>query len=160
MQLNVANKIAANVRRIVINHPNALECLALRKQVTRADPKSMGGMRVLSSEDEHEVEYTELGAGYVVFADQFQGGGLFDSSDAVLGDSEEYRFLIEPEVSDSEPGHWTPQKRDIIYLVFSDSVRIAYELVGHTSPVNMPPFKPIWIANRVSEMDVTEPEIT
>ena len=154
MLLNVSGNIAKMARNIIKNHPNAFECQAIRRHVVRSGAGELGGMAVLSSSDEHEVEFLPLGAGYVLPADQFQGGKLYDSGDAVYGDAGEFSFLIEPEFDVGEEGHWSPQKQDIVYLVITNEIKLAFELVGHSAPLNMPPYSSIWTANRVTERDI------
>ncbi|MAD95828.1 MAG: hypothetical protein CMB99_00730 [Flavobacteriaceae bacterium] len=154
MLLNVSGNIAKMARNIIKNHPNAFECQAIRRHVVRSGAGELGGMAVLSSSDEHEVEFLPLGAGYVLPADQFQGGKLYDSGDAVYGDAGEFSFLIEPEFGVGEEGHWSPRKQDIVYLVITNEIKLAFELVGHSAPLNMPPYSSIWTANRVTERDI------
>jgi hypothetical protein len=151
---NIPQGVIRNLRNVITKHPNTFECQVIRKEVVRSGAGELGGMRVLSSEDEHDTQYSSVGVGYALPSDQFQGGGLYDSGDAVYGDEQEYSFLIEPDAASGQEGHWSPQKRDIMYIVISDTVKVAYELVGHRTPLNMAPFPVVWIANRVSEMDV------
>lgn len=153
MLTNVARTVANASRKVVRRHPNAFECLVMRKQTDRSEPKNLGGIRVLSSEDEHDVSYSELGVGYALFAEQFQVSGLFDSANAATGAAPETRFLIVPEVAEGEE-HWSPKKRDIFYLVFTDDIKLAYEIVGQETPLNISPLNIVWIANRVSDLDV------
>jgi hypothetical protein len=109
MLTNVPIAINALARKVVINHPNTVNIVAVRKRVTRPDPLSgglptMGGMGVISSDDEEAIEWDLLGNGYALKAQPFESASMMDRQDANNGSGDEFRYLLEPEIL---PGNGT-----------------------------------------------------
>jgi hypothetical protein len=109
MLTNVPTAINALARKVVINHPNSVNIVAVRKRVTRPGPLSgglptMGGMGVISSDDEESIEWDLLGNGYALKAQPFESASMMDRQDANNGSGDEFRYLLEPEVL---PGNGT-----------------------------------------------------
>lgn len=103
MLTNVPTAINAMARKVVINHPNSVNIVAVRKRVTRPGPLSgglptMGGMGVISSDDEESIEWDLLGNGYALKAQPFDGASMMDRQDANNGSGDEFRYLLEPEI--------------------------------------------------------------
>lgn len=103
MLTNVPTAINKLARNVVINHPNSFNCTGVRKRVTRAGPivsglPTMGGMGVISNDDEESIEWDLLGNGYALKAEVFSPSMMMDRQDANNGFADEFRFLIEPEV--------------------------------------------------------------
>lgn len=160
MLVNVPSAINRMTRNIVINHPNTWECQVYRKSVTRADEPlegglpAMGGLGVLSSDDEEKVEWQHLGNGYALPVDQFSPSSMMDRQDANIGFANEFRFLIEAEAETNAPGYFVPRKNDILVLVITDDVRLAFEIVDVEAVNNIPPFSMRYVANRRGDLDL------
>lgn len=103
MLTNVPTAINSLARNVVINHPNAFNAVMVRKRVTRTAATSvmgyptLGGLGVISSEDEESIEWDLLGNAYALETEMFTPGMMMDRQDANNGGIDEFRFLIEPE---------------------------------------------------------------
>jgi len=147
---NVPEAINRMARNVVVNHPNTYNCIAVRKRVTRSGPvvsgmPTMGGMGVMSSDDEESIEWDLLGNGYALPASPFGASQMMDRQDA--NNSAESIFLIEPE----DIGLFSPEKHDVIYLVLDD-VRLAYEIVGIDTTSDIPPYTQRYICNSRNDL--------
>lgn len=149
---NVPTAINRMARNVVVNHPNTYNCVAVRKRVTRDGPvvsglPTMGGMGVLSSDDEESIEWDLLGNGYALPASLFGVSPMMDRQDANNGPQDESIFLIEPE----DPGLFVPKKHDVIYLVLDD-VRLAFEIISVETTSNIPPYTQRYVCNRRDDL--------
>ncbi|MCK9394218.1 MAG: hypothetical protein M0Q44_01340 [Methylobacter sp.] len=100
---NVPDAINKLARNVVINHPNSFNCTGVRKRVTRAGPivsglPTLGGLGVMSNDDEEDIDWDLLGNGYALKAESFSPSMMMDRQDANNGFADEFKFLIEPEV--------------------------------------------------------------
>jgi len=161
---NVPMGINAMARNVIINHPNAFNCEVYRRQVLRPDSQAggaptLGGMMVLSMDDEQEIEWVLAGLGYALPSEQFQPASMMDRRDANNGYGEEFRFLIEPEETIGNPGGFEIKKNDVIYLVLGEgpeAPRLAYEIVDVEAVVNVPPYVPRYVTNRRDDLAVPD----
>lgn len=164
MLTNVPAAVSRMARNVVINHPNTFSCQVFRKTVTRTASASMGGLPtmgglgVISSDDEEQFEYAFLGNGYAMQAETFQPAQLMDRQDANNYSGEEFRLLIMPEAeNDGEEGFFTPKKHDVVYLLIGDDddpPKIAFEVVGIETPLNIPPYVTRYVCNRRDDLHV------
>lgn len=168
---NVAQGVNSITRNVVIRHPNTFNAEFYRRTIDRPDPvegerPTMGGMMVLGVEDEVEIKWGFIGTGYALVADHFQPAFMMDHGDANNGAMDEYRFLIESELQDFEGG-FIPKKNDVFYVVLGDILdkdapRIAYEIIGVETTLNVPPYVPRYVCNRrddiMAQMLQVEPE--
>ena len=151
---NVPIAINRMARNVVINHPNSFNCVLIRKRVTRASDAmagglpTLGGMGVMSSDDEESVEWDRLGNGYALSVNPFSASAMMDRQDANNGYEYESRFLIEPE----EAGDFAPKKHDVVFLIMGD-VRLAYEIIKVETTSNIPPFTQRYVCNSRDELD-------
>lgn len=164
---NVPKGINLLTRNVVMNHPNTFNCEMYRKVVTRqaadtwADDPTMGGMGVLDTDDEEQYEYEFIGHGFALPAENFMPSPLVDKNDANIGYANEFRFLIEPAAKNSnEEGFFTVSTHDICYLLLYDGehenpAKLAFEVVGRETTLNIPPFTTRYVCNRRDELDVT-----
>lgn len=152
---NVPTQINKAKRAVTIRHPNAYKAICLRKEYQRisADEmggrKTLGGMGVLSGEDEHEVDWIEKGVARVLFVDQFAGSQFIDAGTSVDYDSEGYLASIEALTE----GEFTPKKNDVFYLYDGGVVAIAYEIVGLPSPVGIYPHVPHYTLQKRDDLN-------
>lgn len=157
---NVPNAINRMSRNIVMNHPNTWECQVFRKTVNRTgEPLSgglptLGGMGVLNADDEEDVTFDHIGNGFALRVDQFSPSSMTDREDTNIGAVNEYRFLVEPEEPSGMPGYFDLRKRDVLFLVISGDVKLAYEIVDIETVINIPPFAVRYVVNRRGDLDV------
>lgn len=157
---NVPGSINRIARNIVINHPNSWECQVYRKSVDRAnEPNAMGistlgGLGVMNADDEEDISWDHIGNGYALQAESFMPSPMMDRGDANNGANNEFRFLIEPEQPTGMPGNFTIRKRDVIFIVISDEVRLAFEIIDIETVMNISPFATRYIANRRDDLDI------
>jgi len=155
------NKLARNV---VLNHPNTFNAQMIRKVVTRPSDSTLmglptiGGLGVISSEDEEDVTFEPLGNAYALRADgNFAPSLMTDRQDASSGDSDVFTFLIEPEILLPEDGGFEVKKNDILYLLIlysvgGDTIKLAYEIIGIETTSNIPPFTQRYLCNRRDDL--------
>lgn len=159
---NVAKGLGSITRNVVIRHPNTFNCEFYRRDSNRLEPvvgerPTMGGMMVLGAEDEVDVTWSMIGLGYALVADQFQPAVMMDRGDANNGAIDEYRFLIEPEL-EAFQGGFEPKKGDVFYIALGDiqdedTPRVAYEIIGVETTVNVPPYVPRYVCNRNDDLE-------
>lgn len=157
---NVPNSVNRMTRNIVINHPNTWECQVYRKAVDRSnEPVAMGmptlgGLGVMSADDEEDISWDYIGSGYALQAESFMPSPMMDRQDANNGINNEFRFLIEPEQPTGMPGNFTIRKRDVVFIVISDDVRLAFEIVDIETVMNISPYATRYVANRRDNLDL------
>ncbi|MCP5245682.1 MAG: hypothetical protein H6937_06965 [Burkholderiales bacterium] len=156
---NVPSGINRMRRNVVINHPNTWECQVFKKIVNRSGEPvvgglpTLGGMMVLSSEDEEDVDWEHVGNGYALQAETFSPASMMDRQDANIG-ATEVRYLIEPESPEGMEGHFFISKHFVIYLVISDDVRVAYEVVDIETVMDVSPYATRYVMNRRADLDL------
>jgi len=165
----VPAQLAKLSRTVVINHPNAWSCQVLRKIVNRmgasvGEMPTMGGLMVLDSEDEEDIDFEPLGNGYAVqVVDAFQPALMMDRQDANnMADTQ--RFMIEPEDAPGTAGWFAVHKHDVVYLSLGDGlVKLAFEVVAVETPLNMPaigvsmPYAQRYVMNRRDDLHIGVP---
>ncbi len=140
----VPEAVRTGVRAMVLRNPNAMNCRGLRKEVTRtagAGPAevggapTLGGMAVMSNDDEPQVDYVPLGDGKVLFAGVFQPVKLSDGRDAPeQADSGE--AIVEP----LEAGEWALRDGDLLLVSPGGDVLIPYEVTRVLTNIAIPPY--------------------
>ena len=152
----VPSAINKAVRATVINHPLTSNCSIVRKKVNRVGGPvvgglpTLGGLGVLNSEDESDIEWEPLGNGYMLPADPFSPSQMMDRQDANNGSIPELRFLIEPE----NEGEFALKKYDVCFQIIGN-VRLAFEIVSVETTSNVPPFTERYVCNRRDDMHYT-----
>lgn len=163
MLVNVPTGINRLARGVIINHPNAYNCEVYRRTYARADPEAgghptLGGMMVISGEDESEIDWALIGLGFAVPAEQFAPAAMMDRRDAHNSEGEEFRFLIEPEIPIGEPDGFEPRKNDVVYLRLGTEIeppKVAFEVITVETVVNLPPYVPRYVMARRDDLDAT-----
>ena len=156
MLTSVPEAINSLSRNVVINHPNSFQCVLMRKVVNRTAATSvgglptLGGMAVISSDDEEDVSWEVLGNAYSLQTDHFDPSQMMDRQDANNGAADEFRFLIEPETA----GEFDIKKLDVMYLILGQ-VRLAYQIIGIETVGNIPPYTLRYVCNRRDDLHVT-----
>lgn len=159
---NVSTGINSIARNVIMNHPNAFNCEVYRRKNIRTAPEvggapTLGGMMVLSVDDESEITWELVGFALALAADAFQPSSAMDRRDANNGFATEYRFLIEPEDMIGDPGGFKIEKNDVFYIVMGigDGVaKIAHEIIDVEATVNVPPYVERYVTNRRDDLDL------
>lgn len=156
---NVPTSINKQVRNVVMNHPNRFLAVMVRKTVTRASDSELmglptiGGLGVLSSEDEESVAFESLGNAYALRADgMFAPAIMMERQDANNGSSDNFVFLIEPE----DVNAFEIKKNDLLYLDLDGqrTVMVAFEIVVIETTTNIPPYTKRYICNRRDDLHI------
>jgi hypothetical protein len=157
MLSNVPEAVNRMARNIVINHPNTYNAIVFRKRVLRPADNAigglptLGGLAVISSDDEEDVTWDLLGDAYAMKVEPYGQGIMMDRQDANDGGTQEFRFLIEPEIQDGLPGGFAIKKNDVMYIVMGD-VRHAYEVVAIETNSDIPPYTLRYVCNVRNEL--------
>jgi hypothetical protein len=139
----------------VRNHPFSQECQAFRPVRVTPPPATPGRMGVLSSDDEDTVEYSHLGNGYMLPADEFQPGQVSDSGIAELDGLAPRVYLITPAGQTGSPEWFDVRKNDVVYCVITDTVKIAWEVVAIDTVTDNPVGMAVrYICNRRADLDL------
>ncbi|MFA5920158.1 MAG: hypothetical protein WC856_02555 [Methylococcaceae bacterium] len=157
---NVPAAVNSLTRNVVINHPNSHNAVIVRKRVTRVGGDTigglptLGGLGVLTSEDEEAIEWDLMGNAYALETDIFTPGDMMDRRDTNNGGIDEFGFLIEPEEPIGMPGGFDIKKLDVMYLLITESIRLAYEVVGVVTLSNIPPYSVKFVCNRRDDLHI------
>jgi len=156
MLTNIPKGINRATRNTVVRHPNSYNCQLFRQIVNRVSDSevgglpTMGGLGVLSSDDEEDISWDFVGNGYALQVGNFVASQMMDRQDANNGFEEEFRFLIEPESIDS----FAPKNSDVLYLLITETVKIAFEIVAIETTSNIPPFTQRYVCNKRANLDM------
>jgi hypothetical protein len=143
---SVPKDISKGARAVVLRHPNSMECAVFRKKILRGSEGEMGrmptlgGLGVLSSEDESEVDWEDLGYGMLLFTEQFQSSSFVDRDDSLDSSYPQRIALIEMDAEPGTPEHHIVERNDIVYLLLHDEVKIAYEVIDVEGSVDISPY--------------------
>lgn len=148
-------------RQVTLRHPQAFSCVVSRKRVKRVELKpgageadtmggspTMGGMGVLRSEDEAEIEYVELGSAKMVFA----GPGQMPNRDIIERDNgtlpmTQTEVTLECVIDPGKPGHFVADSGDLVAVDMGMGVITAFEVDKPSSSVNIAPYTRRYILN-------------
>jgi hypothetical protein len=158
----IPTHILQALRNVLRGHPNSFQCEVLRKIVKRPGGApvgglpTLGGMAVLDSEDEEDYEYEHLGYGYAMRAQPFQPSPMMDWQDANNESADAIPMLIAPEADPGQDGYFEIKKHDVVYATVDEDIgaKLAFEVVGVETPLNIPPFVMRYICNRRAELDL------
>ena len=142
-------------RAVLENHPNTFNCQCYRKVINRVSDSTMGGrptiggLGTVDSEDEENYSYQYLGNGYALQAEPFQPSSMMDRQDANNSFATELRFLICADTNQE----FALKKRDVVYLLLGNNVKMAWEITAIETVINVPPFTLRYIMNRRDDID-------
>lgn len=154
----VPSTINASRRLVVLNHPNSFDAELWRKKVTRTElagtaPNdtlgglpTLGGLGVLTSEDEAEVDYEQIGDVKVLFGGIYQGSAEFDTDDGLVPEQLK-EAQIECILQPTDPLFVTPDKNDLVMVTPGGGIVLPFEVMGETGTVNIPPYTRKYILN-------------
>lgn len=165
MLTNVPLGFNAIARNVIVHHPNAYNIEVYRRLVRRPDPQAgglptLGGMMVLTAEDEDDITWALVGLGYALPAEPFTAAPMMERRDAHNAGADELRFLIEPESPVGEPGGFLVEVADVLYLLFGvgpAAPRVAYEVTRVETAVSVPPFVLRYVVVRRDDLDLLTP---
>lgn len=133
MLTNVPNAINSASRIVTLRHPNAMECVAFRKVITRQEEvpeQTIGGMGVLSYEDEAEYTFERLGECMMLKVNEFAASQAYGDRDHYDYAEAEMFALIEAKADPEESTYFRPEKHDVVYFLPGGGVAIAWQIVG------------------------------
>jgi hypothetical protein len=155
---SIPEAVNAMAVAVIQNHPNAVNCSCYRKVLLRSGGEAvggiptLGGMAVLDSEDEDDIDIQWIGNGYALQAEPFQPSMMMDNQDANNSYAVQIPFLIVPESVDNE---FTLKKRDLIMLLFNDGlIKLAWEIVAIETVINVPPFTHRYLLNKRADLNL------
>lgn len=158
-------QINSAMRNVVINHPNSLGVQVYRKVFTRVSGSDLmglptiGGLGVISSEDESDYDFVHAGNAYALQVENFNPSLMMDQQDANNGSEDNFYFLIEPEELFPHPESFEVKKNDIMLVVINiiegSEIKIAFEVVGIETTTNIAPFTQRYICNRRQHLDIS-----
>ncbi|MGL4735696.1 MAG: hypothetical protein ACRCWB_11585 [Enterovibrio sp.] len=158
---NIPRGVLKMARNVIMNHPNAFNFELYRRKNLREDSEGeieVGGMTVLSAEDEHEIVWNFVGFGFAIPAEAFgSASGLNEREDYAFNGLEEFRFLLEPEARLGDEGGFDIKKGDVFYVRIGsdeDMIKIGHEIIGIESNIHIPPYTERYITNRRADLDV------
>ena len=150
---SLINRLSA---RIVHHHPNSIAMQAFRREVTRNPEDTLGGLGVLSAEDEESIEFVFLGTGSAlpIAEDAGQPAIMNDNADVPWTDASELRFMFEADAVAGQPEWFEPSKGDVIVLWLDDegSLKVPVEIVNLETVNNIPPFSVRYVCNRRDDL--------
>lgn len=152
MQINKA------ARSVTLRHPNGIPCHAFRQRVMRQADGSMGGMPtlgglgVLDSSDEPDVEWDWLGDAKLLIVENFQSSTVVDRGDALDNAEPQIVALIEALRPVEDPAHFTAKTKDVLYMLLHAEVKIAYEVVAIDGDINIAPYSRKYILHKRDDL--------
>lgn len=169
MLTSVPESIAYSTRQVVLRHPNAMDCTVWRKKVTRVenDPISgepsemgasptLGGMGVLRSEDEAEIEYEELGPGKCMFCGIYQPSDETERGNALV-QAQQQEAQIESTKEQSEEGWFLADSGDLILIEPGLGTVLAFEVATLSGLAHIPPYIRKLVLNPRDDLHSLEP---
>lgn len=150
--MSAAAGLKRMVRNVTLGHPNSLDFELYRRVETPVDDglADIDRMGELSSEDAIQYHYEYIGSGGALQSNPFEAGILNDAMSVAVDTDAEHQFLLEPAVD----GEFTPQKRDVIYVVMTDVIKLAYEIADVSALLNMPGGPQRYGVNRAPDVDI------
>lgn len=159
------------MRAVVLRHPNSVECAVFRKTVRRVDDQqpgtmggrpTLGGMGLISSEDEDDFDIQPLGDAYLLPCEAFQPSTMNNRDDGMdAADGVMLYCMIEPEANPGSAAYFDLEKNDYVFLVVWDGIYMGYEIVGVETTINIPPFTRRYMLNKRDDLNYLElqPEV-
>lgn len=166
MLKNVSKQIGSLSRSVTLRHPNSIPCIVMRKIVKRLDNPlgqlaglpTLGGIGVLSSEDEDDFDWDALGGGMILFTGTFPGSPQVERADGLVPLSSP-EALIECDANPGTPEYFEARRNDIVYVLIGDEVSLPYEIVGIDGVVNIPPYTRRFILNARDDLPFLEDDV-
>ncbi len=166
MLTNVPKTIGSLTRSVTLRHPNSIPCVMLRKVVKRVESTlghlgglpTLGGIGVLSSEDEDDFDWEVLGGAMVLFTGTFPGSAQVERGDGLVPEPTN-EALIEADGKPGTPEYFEPRRNDIVYVLIGQDVSLPFEIAGIESNVNIPPYTRRYILNARDDLPFLEDDV-
>jgi hypothetical protein len=157
--INVPQTINRASRRIIMKHPNSHPCQVFRMVVNRNEPLSagiqtIGGLGVVTPDDEWDYEWQELGVGWALKAQPFDPSVMYDRQDAHNDTGDDFRFLIEPYYEPGTEGWFDIKNQDVVYFTPYPGIKLAFEVVGQETVLDIFPYATRYVLQRSDRLDV------
>lgn len=144
---NVPRQINTAARAVTLRHPQSIPCVVFRKAVARTDDPpgqlgslpTLGGIGVLSSEDESTFDWDALGEGKILFTGTFPGSSQAERADGLVP-VPEVEALVEAVAAIDSPAYFVPRRNDVIYVLIGQDVHLPYEITAIEGNVNIAPY--------------------
>lgn len=170
MLTSVPTSINAASRQVTLRHPNAFDCTISRKKVVRVElgangdasemggSPTLGGMGVLRSEDEAEIEYVELGEGKLLFSGPgpFQPQDMIERDNALVAENAR-EVVIESIAKPGTEGFFVADTGDLVCITLGPGVVMAYDVATVTGTVALPPYTRKLVLNPRDDLSYIEP---
>jgi hypothetical protein len=117
----------------------------------------LGGMTQMDTEDEPDVDWLLLGRGKLCITTNFTPSPMTNRDDAVDNAYPMLYALLE--MLDPDPASVDAiqlVRHDVVYMLFHESVKIAYEIEMVDSTVNIPPFVRRYLLNKRDDLTYIE----
>ncbi len=148
----IPKAVTSAVRRVVLRHPRSIACEVWRRRVKRPQRDvtgvdemlvgglpTLGGMGVLSAEDEEDIEYLPLGPARLLFCDDAPGGMALNDRGTAVTPVESLDAQVEAVADPGEPSHYTVGLHDLVLLMPGLGVVIAYTVEAIPTPTTISP---------------------
>jgi len=142
---NIPLKISAAAKAVTRRHPMSMDCVVYRKVFTRVAPDgstlggaaTLGGLGVLTPEDEPEYTYQKVGTGRILITSKFEGNiESTDRLDSYVPEVAMQESQIEPD----EDSNFHPKKYDLVGAMPGGGVLIGFEIVSVPTTVAIYPY--------------------
>lgn len=156
-------------RIVVLRHPNSIEAIVSRKRVVRVerDPSSglpsessgqptLGGLGVLRSEDETDIEYVELGEAKCLFVGPFTPTDMVERDNGLVP-SLLKEATVECKAAPGDPSYFEADSGDLVLLTMGMGVVVAFEVASVSSPLGIAPYMRKIMLNPRDDLSYLEP---
>lgn len=146
MLSTVPQQMNLMARNVTLRHPNNMDCEVYRKVVTRTSSTetegypTLGGMTVLDSEDESQIDWDDIGPAKLLNCEPFVSAQMVNRDDGVDQAVAEMYVTVEFLTAPTDPDAKVVNKHDVLMIEISEDVKIGYEVMEVDAVVNVPPF--------------------
>lgn len=167
MLTKVPQAVTFSARRVVMRHPNSMDCYVWRMRVLRKELKpdgspsemggapTLGGMGVLKSEDEADFDYVLMGEAKLLFAGIQQPASINDRGNATEATLHEAQIACLADPGSAE--YFEPDNQDLIALDLGFGVILAFTVEDITGNVLIPPYVRKYMLQPRDDLHALEP---
>lgn len=166
----IPTAVSLALRRVVLRHPRSLDCQVWRRVVTRPTAgvtgvmeqimgglPTLGGMGMLSAEEETSIEYQPLGPARLLFCDTAPPmSTLTDRGNSTVA-AEVVDAQVEPLADPGADGHFTPTKGDLVLVLPGLGAVVAFTVEAIPTPTVISPMVRRLTLNRRDDLMNLEP---
>ncbi|NDI85076.1 hypothetical protein [Undibacterium crateris] len=155
---SIPKQIAKGARSVTLKHPNAFDCDAYRKVLSRGSDgqmggvPTMGGLGVLDSEDEDDVDWHLLGDCKMLQVGTFEPSSFNDRETTLDVKYTQMIALIESLADPDTKEYFIADKHDVIFINISESVAIGFEIVDIIGDINIAPYTRKYVLEKRDEL--------